>query len=64
AEGVLRGLSWQHSRGRNPPTHWLATIADPPQPGSIRDEVRELAAVALAPSRSTGTGASASLPRQ
>src|SRR5262245_20792638 len=43
-ERVLRGLSWHHSRGRDPRPHWMATIADSLQPGAVRDEVRALAA--------------------
>ncbi|MGH6961850.1 MAG: acetoin utilization protein AcuC [Dongiaceae bacterium] len=49
AEQLLRGLTWNRSQGRNPPAHWLATIADAPRPGPIRDEIRHLAAAALAP---------------
>jgi acetoin utilization protein AcuC len=64
AEAVLRGVSWHRSQGRTPSPHWFTTIADPPQSAGIRDEVRELAAEALAPSGSTATGRSASLSRQ
>jgi acetoin utilization protein AcuC len=42
AESVLRGLSWRHRRGRQPPAHWFTTLADPPRPGPIRAEVRAL----------------------
>ena len=49
AEAKLRGLSWRHSRGRNPPEAWFTTLADPPRGGPLRDEVRALAAKALAP---------------
>jgi acetoin utilization protein AcuC len=44
AARVLRGLRWHHSLGRDPRPHWMATIADPPQSGAIRGEVRALAA--------------------
>ena len=44
AERVLQGLSWHHSQRRDPPTRWMATIADELQSGAIRDEVRALAA--------------------
>jgi acetoin utilization protein AcuC len=43
AEAVLRGLSWSRSAGRNPPEHWFTTLADRPNSGPIRDEVRLLA---------------------
>lgn len=49
AEAVLRGLTWRHSRGRNPPEAWFTTLADPPRPGPLRPAVRGLAAAALAP---------------
>jgi acetoin utilization protein AcuC len=44
AERVLRALRWQHSRGRDPRPHWFTTIADAPQSGAVRDEIRALAA--------------------
>ncbi|MGP1396658.1 MAG: acetoin utilization protein AcuC [Inquilinaceae bacterium] len=40
AERILRALTWHRAAGRNPPVHWLTTIADPPRPGPIGDEVR------------------------
>ncbi|MEX2408508.1 MAG: acetoin utilization protein AcuC, partial [Rhodovibrionaceae bacterium] len=43
-EAILRGLSWRHSRGRNPPEHWFTTLADAPRPGPLRDEVEQAAA--------------------
>jgi acetoin utilization protein AcuC len=46
AQAVLRGLWWNRSQGRDPPEHWLTTIADPPADGIVRDEVRALAAAA------------------
>jgi len=48
AEAVLRGLAWQHSRGRNPPERWFTTLADPPNPGPVRPEITDLAAHATA----------------
>jgi len=48
AEAVLRGLSWQRAAGRNPPAHWFTTLADPPRPGPVRDEVRQAARLARA----------------
>jgi acetoin utilization protein AcuC len=43
AEAVLRDLSWSRSAGRNPPEHWFTTLADPPNPSPIRNEVALLA---------------------
>ena len=47
AEAVLRGLTFSRAAGRNPPEHWFTTIADPPRPGPVRDEIRDLAALTL-----------------
>ncbi|MBT3401654.1 MAG: acetoin utilization protein AcuC [Rhodospirillaceae bacterium] len=38
-EAVLRGLIWNHSRGRNPPEHWFTTLADRPRNGPVRDAI-------------------------
>ena len=43
AEAVLRGLAWNHSKGRNPPEHWFTTLADAPNPGPVRPEIQALA---------------------
>ncbi len=48
AEAAQRDLSWRHSRGRNPPERWFTTLADPPRPGPVRSEIRELAKTVLA----------------
>ena len=48
AEAVLRGLSWRHSRGRNPPEFWFTALADPPRRGPLRPAVRAAVATALA----------------
>jgi len=48
AEAVLRGLAWNHSRGRNPPEHWFTTLADPPRPGPVRPAVRAAVTAVLA----------------
>lgn len=41
-EEVLRSLRWENARaGRNPPEHWFTTLADPPRPGPVRQEVTE-----------------------
>jgi acetoin utilization protein AcuC len=47
AEGVLRGLVWRRSQGRNPPEHWFTSLADLPRRGPIRPEIRETAARTL-----------------
>ncbi len=39
-EAVLRGLAWSRSAGRNPPAHWFTTLADTPNPGPVREELR------------------------
>jgi acetoin utilization protein AcuC len=39
-EAVLRGLTWSRSAGRNPPEHWFTTLADAPNPGPVRGELR------------------------
>ncbi len=49
AEAVLRGLSWRHRQGRQPPEHWFTSLVDRPRAGPIRAEVRALAAAVLAP---------------
>jgi len=48
AEIFLRSLRWNHKRGRTPPEHWFTTLADAPNPGPVRDDVRALARAALA----------------
>jgi acetoin utilization protein AcuC len=49
AESVLRGLSWRHRLGRNPPENWFTTLADAPNPGPVRREVRDVVAAVVAP---------------
>ena len=49
AEMVLRGLQWEHRMGRSPPEHWFTTLADPPNEGAVREEVRALAREVMAP---------------
>ena len=39
AQAVLRGLAFPgNRRGRNPPEHWFATLADSPRCGPVSDE--------------------------
>ena len=47
AEALLRALVWHRQAGRNPPAHWLTTLADPPRNGPIRDEIRQVARASL-----------------
>ncbi len=49
AEALLRQVTWNRSQGRNPPQHWFTTLADAPRPGPVRDAVKHLADLALAP---------------
>ncbi len=49
AEAVLRAITWRHSRGRNPPESWFTCLADRPNDGPIRGEIRALAQTAKAP---------------
>ena len=49
AERVLRGLTWHRSQGRNPPERWFTTIADPPRPGPLRNEIRRVVDVVMQP---------------
>jgi len=42
AQDVLRGLTWDgQKRVKQPPDHWIATLADAPRFGEIPDEVRQ-----------------------
>lgn len=43
AETLLRAVHWPHRRGRAPAERWFTTLADSPNDGPIRDEVRRLA---------------------
>ena len=47
AEAVLRSLSYDRAAGRNPPEHWFTTLRDAPREGTVRAEIRQLAAGAL-----------------
>ncbi|MEK9661833.1 MAG: acetoin utilization protein AcuC [Alphaproteobacteria bacterium] len=47
AEAVLRALTWHRQAGRNPPGHWFTTLADPPRPGAVRNEVAALVAAVI-----------------
>jgi acetoin utilization protein AcuC len=49
AEAVMRGLVWNHSRGRNPPERWFTTLADDPNPGAVRDRIHEIIEAVLRP---------------
>lgn len=43
ASVLLADVRWSHRLGRAPAERWLTTLADPPSPGPIRSEVRDLA---------------------
>ena len=47
AESVLRALVYNRAAGRNPPEHWFTTLRDSPREGTVRPEIRQLAAGAL-----------------
>ena len=47
AEQVLRALTYNRAAGRNPPEHWFTTLRDAPREGTVRPEIRQLAAGAL-----------------
>ncbi|MCR9254850.1 MAG: acetoin utilization protein AcuC [Alphaproteobacteria bacterium] len=49
AERVLRDLTWNHSRGKNPPDFWFTTLADRPNPGPVRPEIHDLIREVLRP---------------
>ena len=40
AERVLRALTWDRAAGREPPERWMTTLADTPNEGPVRPEVR------------------------
>ena len=40
--GILRDLKWNHSKGRNIPYGWTARLADSPNVGSVREEIRDI----------------------
>lgn len=48
AEQALRALTWNRREGRNPPERWFTTLADPPNEGPVRAEVRAAARAVLA----------------
>lgn len=51
AQTLMRTVRWTHRLGRRPDPRWLTTLADPPRPGGIRDEVRALARRCTTPPR-------------
>jgi acetoin utilization protein AcuC len=42
AQSVLRGVPYYRNQGRALPPHWLAILADPPQRGVVRDEIKRM----------------------
>lgn len=49
AQTVLRALTWNHSRGRDPSEHWFSSLIDPPNWGPVRPEVRRAIVEATKP---------------
>ncbi len=47
AEAVLRELQWNRRLKAPPPECWFTSLADPPRPGPVRPEVRDLVEAAL-----------------
>ena len=47
AAAVLRGVRWSHRLGRQPAMRWMTTLADAPQQGPIRPEIRAIRARVL-----------------
>jgi acetoin utilization protein AcuC len=47
AERLLRAVEWRHSLARAAPERWFATLADPPNEGTVRAEIPAIAAAAL-----------------
>ncbi|HUN48685.1 MAG TPA: acetoin utilization protein AcuC [Stellaceae bacterium] len=47
AERLLRAVEWRHSLARQAPERWFTALADPPNDGYVRPELREVAAAAL-----------------
>jgi len=48
AQDVLRALTWNRREGRNPPEHWMSSLADSPREGPVRDAVRQTVATVMA----------------
>jgi len=44
---ILERLSWHRAQGRHPPQHWLTTLADRPNEGSVRPEVAAIVPAVL-----------------
>ncbi len=42
AEDALRAVVWRHRRGRTAPERWFTTLADAPNTGPVRREIRDL----------------------
>ncbi|MBH67146.1 MAG: acetoin utilization protein AcuC [Rhodospirillaceae bacterium] len=42
AMGILKALTWNHSWGRSPPFHWYSSLADFPNEGIIREEIKDI----------------------
>lgn len=42
ASAVLQDIHWRHSRAKEAPSRWVETLADPPNAGPIREEIRDI----------------------
>ena len=47
AEDLLRQVRWRHRQGRQPQAHWMTTLKDSPNPGPVRDAIKEITGKAL-----------------
>ncbi len=52
AQAVMRGLTWARAAGRNPPQHWFDTIADKPNRGAVRAQIRTAVEAVINPAQS------------
>ncbi len=43
ADAILRELTWSRRAGRNPPEHWITTLADDRRGGPVRESIVNLA---------------------
>ena len=42
AKDLMAKIKWGHRLGQNPPLRWLSTLEDTPNPGLIRNDIKEL----------------------
>jgi len=51
AEDLLRSVAWNHRLGREPKEEWLTCLADEPNEGAVREDLRGLSDAALTMAR-------------